>query len=72
MAPEIFENVVLSGDDCHWIVPVLPLKVRTVLLVPVQTVVAPAIDPATEAGFTVIVTLEVVAEEQTPLVETAL
>ena len=72
MAPEIFENVVLSGDDCHWIVPVLPLRVNTVLLVPVQTVVAPVIDPATEVGFTVIVTLEVVAEEQTPLVETAL
>ena len=50
----------------------LPLKVNTVLLVPVQTVVAPAMDPETEVGFIVIVTLEVVADEQTPLVETAL
>ena len=62
----------LSGEDCHWIVPVLPLRVRVVLLVPVQTVVAPAMLPATEAGFTVIVTLDVAPEEHTPLVETAL
>ena len=68
----MFENVLLSDDDCHWIVPVLPVRVNTVLLVPVQTVVAPAMDPATEVGLTVIVTLEVVADEQTPLVETAL
>ena len=67
----MFEKVLLSGDDCHCIVPVLPLRVRTVLLVPVQTVVAPAMLPATEVGFTVIVML-VAAEEQTPLVETAL
>ena len=62
----------LSDEDCHWIVPVLLLRVRTVLLVPVQTVVAPAMLPAIEAGFTVIVTLDVAAEEHTPLVTTAL
>ena len=50
----------------------LPFKVNTVLLVPVQTAVAPEMLPATDAGFTVIVTLEVVADEQTPLVTTAL
>ena len=52
-------------------VPVLPLKVNTVLFVPVHTVAAPAMLPATDAGFTVIVTLDVLADEQTPLVTTA-
>ena len=64
-------KVTLSDDDCHCIVPVLPLKVSTVLLVPVQTVAAPVMLPATDAGVTVIVTLEVVAGAQTPLVITA-
>ena len=68
----MFVKVTLSEDDCHCIVPVLPLKVKTVLLVPVQTVAAPVMLPATEAGLTVIVTLDVVAEEQAPLVTTAL
>ena len=68
----MFERETLSDDDCHCIVPVLPLKVKTVLLVPVQTVAAPLMLPETDAGFTVIVTLDVVAEEQTPLVTTAL
>ena len=44
--------------------PVFPLRVRTVLLVPVQTVVAPAIDPATEEGFTVTVVADEFAVEQ--------
>ena len=52
-------------------VPVFPLKVNIVLLVTVHTVVAPVMLPATDAGFTVIVTLEVLAEVQTPLVTTA-
>ena len=52
-------------------VPVLPLRVRTVLLVPVQTAVAPAMLPATDVGLTVIVMLEVVSELQAPLVTTA-
>ena len=54
----------LSDEDCHWIVPVLALRVRVVLFVPVQTVVAPAIDPATEAGFTVTVVVDEFAVEQ--------
>ena len=49
-----------------------PDKVNTVEFVPEQTVVAPAIVPATEVGLTVIVTEAVVADEQTPLVTTAL
>ena len=64
-------KVTLSEDDCHCIAPVFPLKVSTVLLVPVQTVAAPVMFPATDAGVTDIVTLEVVADEQTPFVTTA-
>ena len=52
--------------------PVLPLRFRIVLLVPVQTVVAPEMLPAMEVGFTVMVTLDVALEEHTPLVTTAL
>ena len=63
-------KVTLSEDDCHCIVPVFPLKVSMVLLVPVQTVAAPLMLPATDVGLTAIVTLEVVADEQTPLVTT--
>ena len=67
----MFEKETLSDDDCHCIVPVFPVKVSMVLLVPVQTVAAPLMLPATDVGLTVIVTLGVVAEEQTPLVTTA-
>ena len=67
----MFEKETLSDDDCHCIVPVLPLKVSTVLLVPAQTVAAPVMLPETDAGVTVIVTLEVFADEQTPFVTTA-
>ena len=67
----MFVKVTLSEDDCHCIVPVFPLKVSTVLLVPVQTVAAPVMLPETDAGVTVIVTLEVFAGAQTPLVITA-
>ena len=67
----MFVKVLLSEEDCHCIVPVFPLKVSTVLLVPVQTVAAPVILPAIDAGFTVIVTLDVLAAEQAPLVTTA-
>ena len=52
--------------------PVFPLKVKVVLLVPVQTVAAPLILPETEVGVTFITTPDEVAEEQTPLVTTAL
>ena len=71
MAPLILEKVELSEDDCHCIVPVFPLKVSTVLLVPVQTVVGPVMLPATDVGLTFIVTLDVVAELHAPLVTTA-
>ena len=50
----------------------LPLKVSTVLFVPVQTAVAPAMVPATDVGLTVMVMLDVVSELQAPLVTTAL
>ena len=53
----MFENVVLSVDDCHCMVPLLPLSVNVVLLVPVHTVTAPLIVPATLNELTVAVTL---------------
>jgi hypothetical protein len=68
----MFVKFVLSVLDCHWIVPVLPESVSTVLLLPVHTVAAPLMVPATDTGFTVMVALDVVAEEHTPLVTTAL
>ena len=52
--------------------PVFPLSVKTVLLVPVQTVAAPAIDPATDAGFMVTVVADEFAVEHDPLWTTAL
>jgi hypothetical protein len=53
----MFVHVVLSGEDCHWIVPVYPAKVSNVELVPEQTAVdAGVIEPATEVGLTVTVT----------------
>ena len=61
----------LSDDDCHWIVPVLPLNVSNVEFVPEQTVAAPPMLPATEAGLTATATLAEVTEAQTPLVTTA-
>ena len=67
----MFVKVLLSEEDCHCIVPVFPVKVSTVLLVPVQTAVAPLMLPETDVGLTAIVTLEVFADEQTPLVTTA-
>ena len=72
VAPLILLKLLLSLDDCHWIIPVLPLKVNVVLFVPVHTVPAPAILPDTLAGFTVTVTLDVVDEVHTPLVTIAL
>ena len=65
-------KVTLSVDDCHWIVPVFPDKVNTVLLVPEQAVAAPEMVPDTEVGLTVIVAAPVVAEAHVPLVTTAL
>ena len=52
---------VLFVLDCHWIEPVLPDSVNVVLFVPVQTVAAPLIVPATEGGIKVIVTIRLVS-----------
>jgi hypothetical protein len=68
----MFVKFVLSVLDCHWIVPVLPESVKVVLFVPVQTVAAPLIVPATDTGFTVMVALALLVELHTPLVTTAL
>jgi hypothetical protein len=62
----------LLALDCHCTVPVLPDSVKVVLFVPVQTVAAPAMVPATDTGFTVMVALGELAAVQTPLVTTAL
>ena len=69
--PTILLKVTLSDEDCHWIVPVWPLKVSNVEFVPEQTVVAPLMLPATETGLTVTATLAVVADAHAPLVTTA-
>jgi hypothetical protein len=68
----MFVKFTLFALDCHWIAPVLPLNVRTVLFVPEHIVVAPEIVPATEVGFTVIVALAVLADAHAPLVTKAL
>jgi len=60
-------------DDCHWMVPVCPVKVITVELVPVQTVsAAPATVPPTDVGEIMMESTELFADEQTPEVTTAL
>jgi hypothetical protein len=69
--PDKFVKFKLSVDDCHCIDPVFPLKVKSVLFVPVHTVVAPLMAPATDTGSTVMVTLGVFAEAHAPLVTTA-
>ena len=53
-------------------VPVLPVNVKVVEFVPVQTEVPPEIVPPTEVGSTVIVATVEFAEEHVPLVTTAL
>ena len=58
VTPVIFVKVMLSAEDCHWMVPVDPLNVSTELLAPEQTVVLPEIVPTTVAGLTVIVAVE--------------
>ena len=65
-------KVILSGDDCHCIAPVLPVKVIVVEL-PLQTGLGKAeAAPPTEVGFTVTVAVVELALVQTPLVTTAL
>jgi hypothetical protein len=51
----MLEKLVLSVDDCHCTFPVFPESVSTVLLASGHTVAAPAIEPATDAAFTVTV-----------------
>ncbi len=59
--------------DCHFVIlPVCPLNVNVVEFVPVQTVAAPAIDPPTDVGLTVIVAEPEKVESQTPDLITAL
>ena len=65
-------NVLLFAEDCHCIVPELPERVSTVLLVPLQTEAVPEIVPPTDPGVTVTVATELFAAGQTPLVATAL
>ena len=48
----------LSSSSHLVIVPVLPLKVKVVLFVPIHTVALPAILPPTLAGSTVTVDVE--------------
>ena len=63
----------LSVELCHLVtVPVLPVNVKVVEFVPVQTDVPPEIVPPTEAGSTLIVSTEEYAAEHAPLVTTAL
>ena len=63
VAPEMFVNVVLSGEACHWIAPVLPDSVIVVPL-PLHTVEAVAVAvPPTDVGFTVTAAL---AEKAAP------
>ena len=46
-------KVILLGDDCHWMEPVLPESVKVVLLVPEHTVDEPLMLPATLNGLMV-------------------
>ena len=63
----------LLVEDCHFVtLPVWPLKVSTVLLVPLHTVAAPAILPPTLVGLTVTVPVALFADPHAPLVTTAL
>ena len=61
VAPEILVKLVPSGDDCHWIVPEWPDKVKAVALVPEQTVPPPPeMLPAVGAGLAVTIALPVI------------
>ena len=66
---------VLNGDTelCHFItLPVLPVKVNTPLVLPVQTAVPPPTEPPTVVGLTVTVVEDELATAQLPLWTTAL
>jgi hypothetical protein len=62
------------AELCHLVIlPVLPLSEREVLFVPVQTeAVEGDMEPPADAASTEIVADELFADEQTPLVTTAL
>jgi hypothetical protein len=63
----------LSVDDSQRVtVPVIPLKVKVLLFVPVHTVVLPEMDPPTEEGETVTVAVALLTSAHAPLVTTAL
>ncbi len=63
----------LSVDDSHCVTaPVIPLKVKVVEFVPVQTVLLPAIVPPTGPGVTVIAAVALIASVHAPLATMAL
>ena len=66
------EAKLLTVEDCHLVtLPVFPLRVRTVLFVPVQTVALPATVPPTEAGLIVTIAVVLGTTEHAPLVSMA-
>ena len=68
VALPILVKLVLSVEDCHWIVPVFPANVSNVLFDPEQTVVDAGVTlPATTPGVTFTTTPEVVTGVQAPL-----
>ena len=68
----ILVNVMLSGDDCHCIMPVLPVNVMAVELPEQRVPFAGVAVPPAETGLTVTVAVVELAEAHTPLVTTAL
>jgi hypothetical protein len=71
VAPLILLNVVLFGEDCHCMLPVLPVKLSVVELPEHRLYKLAVAIPATETGFTLTVSVFVLTEAQIPLVTTA-
>ena len=71
VAPEIFVYVTSSGEDCHWMIPVNPLKVIFDGELPRQMVWSAEGVPPTLVALTVTRIGVEVADGQTPLVTTA-
>ena len=63
---------VQSLELSHWMLPVLPANVKVVPVFGEHKLFVPVIVPATETGLAIITKLEVVADKQAPLVNTAL
>ena len=61
----------INVDDCHWIVPTLPVNVKAEGVFPEQIDWLELAVPPTEVGFTVIVIIFEITDGQTPLVTTA-